>query len=413
MDTIIPHLQAIDSPQPVLCSLDGRRSNGEVISKYLIVHFTVIVGLLQLRSLQREKWQWSGLVFFIICPLVIFVRQAAAILVTLAAALYWRIRPNPESGHAFRRAPIWIWGQLPSDEPSEAQFLPINGADNPRKEFGWKHLGKAAVAGALIIQSCGTIYIYHRRLEKSATTFADDSVFRLGCAGLLIGFISVLMILDIPWLGSGIQPQSDRYGLATNDLTWLDLTLICIRGVYLEDYEILHASAPEKVPWELTFAVHAMLATIPIQFVSHFRILIGICTFHWRDLPSVTMAEILPESNVGRLAPVAAGGFTVWIVALLAGFMMKSVAKQPGTMRKLVRIAAFIGIYLILVPIVLPAISVLLLFALYTPFVDLAYWVGSVLDIIFQLSELKIWPVDMACPLLWSDPDANFLWQLA
>lgn len=413
-----------------LCPLDDRRSAAEISLKLAVVHFTTITAYCHLLSMRGEptKVICRKMTVFFIFPGSIIIQHVMAILAIFSALILVRFKKPQDSTllqSSLKRALFILFGAI-DQRPSESRL------HNSDEESMIKIIGRVIVVLALSAQCVGSCIIFARRYQHDATTIGDWRVLELAIAALLISLLTVVHLFWHP--ASRLNLNDILEQSRNNHLTYLDATLLYHWGVpalvdsdsekkdlrmrlQRESIKIFF-NAPTTFgayrvqPWEVRES------TTQIVKLFSFGGVVGTTgIFAYKSTICDTCA------STGRLGfeIVASVNQIVFIITTIiaSAILLRIVSAKafPGTW-KVVRWWRVLLRLLVLMPLglltwgLVSISSVLFLVSLVFPFWELIIFLSLTGHFAIQLIVLANWPTDLECPLLWSDPNANFLWHL-
>lgn len=378
------------------CPLDGRRTTTELLVKLFVVHFTTITAFCHVQSIRNETIVGFKLLFYLVEPLMLLAYHAVCLLALAIAAAITLFNRSIEHRAALQRAPLWLYGHCP-----KAQYQRLgNMLDPPRKERRtMKTLGRLVLATSLLVQCIGTIVLYRRRRVHDALTHVDYRVFELGCSGIVTALLWLCTELSIWPSGTPIPEWEDLQVTAIDTLMW-----------YVRDAR--SGLGPCKHRNWIAFLQNSILAFLALIVTNKFRYAALLANqsnyyleVYWnRDgaLPDGLALEGTVLSFVGPIS-MAIG---LYCGSFVFGFYLAKRVSQAKFVVPAV-IVAFVAsgiIGFMLGPL-------LLFFMAFIP--DLVVFVREWFYIVAQIHAMNSWPVNVPCPLMWSDPAANWLWALA
>lgn len=362
----------VDGLASDLCSLYGRRSSKEVWMKLFVVHLVTIAAFCHVLNLRRERILGSKLALYLLIPSTFLLAHVLAFLLLTAGVLVWIISKRPSRlGESLKRAPRLFLGSAPaSDDADEV------GHEDVEREPLLKMGGRFLLACAFLTQCCGTVALFVRRQEHKAVTGADMRMLEVACTGILTAIYWMSIIARVPAYVSSILIISDE------ETTDLDDLMLRLRG-YNPD--------PLQHVWR----------TRVNRFLGNYYL----CVFSL-ILKLVSVFDTAPPDKTKT------GNFSMTLN--WTNYLIPFGVKFVGCL--------FTGVYLLfglkgedLYPASNfgRAMIVFLLFTQSQALIVIWYLGGEWYYIGDQLKELEGWPVDKACPLLWSDPAANWIWAIS
>ena len=384
----------------IACPLADRRSNAGVLVKLFVVHFTTIAAFCHLLSIRSERVVSYKLIFYFLVPLNIFIYLGLAFATYVVALIQWYLTSDLERRTVLKRAPRWLFGIIPDEK--RVHYISMVDWDtfsqSDQGQSRWKTTGRFVIAIAFLVQCIGTIVLYARRHVHGAVTLADQRVFELGCGGIVTASLWLLTL-------SSISPFNQLVpNVETEERTRLEDIMVLLRDVQSEP---IHDPSVDDVCLLLKNGATSFFVLI-IQ--GEFALVPGLKDFF--------TGKLLQDNNTGPYWAF----YTLVMAACLSWLFVwfeisdesdEKAAKRSGTQDRLHadqnRKPAWQRpkIYLIAVLGWLPALLVLGVVAV--PVICIVTWV----KIAVELAHLEHVPLNATCPLLWSDPVADWLWALA
>lgn len=400
-----------------ICPLDNRRSPAEITLKLAVVHYTTINAYCHLLSMRGEPTRviCRKTVFFFVCPGSIIIQHILAILALVGAYVFIQfinLRDSTSLQLSPKRALVILFGKV---DQHTSQPTPQN--SDGRSVI--KTAGRVMVVLALTAQCVGSCIVFVRRHRHDAATLGDWRVFELAIAGLLISLLTVVYLL---WGSALILSPHETVELSHHRRrTYLDTTLLYLRDVpaptdshshesirtkFLLDSRRMIYNAPMIIgtvctqPWIAgQISVRSLRTLLPGGLA---RVLGILCSGAAGCDECETEDKFLDDFyHAGLLtSTVTASGF----VLLIESAKMLREWKRNGRLQALLQVIA-----VILMGAIAWGLSAMVFFLGSLPYFTFGL---LVLDLVEQLELLATWPTDLDCPLLWSDPKANFLWHL-
>lgn len=407
-----------------LCPLDDRRSASEVSLKLAVVHFTTMTAYCHLLSMRGDpaKIIIKKMMLFFIFPGSIIIQHVIGILAIIDTSIVVRFKKPLDSAllrSSLKRAPFILFGAI-DQHPSEPRPQSSN------EESLLKILGRLVVILALGAQCVGSCVVFARRYRYDAATIADWRVLELAIAALLICLLTVVHLLWHP----SLRLNSDEILEAFQDkhLTYLDSILLHGWGVpalvdscsskdegsrlWQQTFDLFFGalitfSAYLSKPWEVQ---DGLLSVVRRLF---FGGLVGKMSLFADLNPTCDeCAQRLWYEICAYLCQIVCFAMILGSSAVLLAWILVSV------MGKAVRSGPILLRVVLLIPLSIFAcgLASVLWFILFMGIIS-SVWVAlmcfnQIGQLVIQLIVLAYWPTDQECPLLWSDPNANFLWHL-
>lgn len=401
-----------------LCPLDDRRSAAEIWLKLAVVHFTTMTAYCHLLSMRGEPTRaiCTKTMLFLFCPGSIIIQHILAILAFVGAYVvvqFINLKDSTPLQLPLKRALVILFGRIDRCSSQSA----LRNSDGRRSVI--KTIGRLTVVLALTTQSIGSCIIFVRRHKHDAATLGDWRVLELAIAALLISLLTVVYLLWEPTLR--LSPHETAQLSHHRHRTYLDAVLLYLRGM------------PAPTDSDACESIRARFRQDFIRIVLDAPTIIGIfCTQPWiarREMVRV-LRSFLPGGLVGVLSifgcdgcgiraenkPMEAVCQAAFFVTTVSPSTMLVLTASANTLRKRKRIGWPQALLQVLGFILIGLLSwglLALIFVLsYIMAAPSFTFISLVLDLIEQLELLAAWPTDLECPLLWSDPKANFLWHL-
>lgn len=407
-----------------LCPLDDRRSAAEVSLKLAIVHFTTITAYCHLLSLRAEPARVICIktVLFLMCPGLIIIQHILAILAIVGAYILVRFSklqdPTPLQS-TLRRAPVILLGRI-DPCPPKSRLHSSNG------DSVIKTIGRVTVVLAVTAQCIGSCIIFVRRQEHGAITLADWRVLELATASLLVSLLTVVYLLWQPRLRLSPKDALDlSYSIRR---TYLEGALLYLRDVPATT----DSGLPQGTDFLWDFPRFVLGSTIAFVLYCVQPWTARLARASWKPLVlSGGMFRELRQFSSGEAGcDGCATGFISNCIASLfqTGFLGFSLALPAIILRAeggnthvikclgirprqaFLRRLAVIPIGLVTWGLVVH--TLFLSMPILSPLWNIYIFISQMVDSAGQLRMLATWPTSVECPLLWSDPEANFLWHL-
>lgn len=419
-----------------LCPLDDSRSVAEIILKLAVVHFTTMTAYCHLLSMRGEpiKVICRKMVIFLFFPGSIIIHHAMAILAIFSAFILVRFRKFQDSAllqASLKRAPFILFGAI-NQQPSSQPKVNISNGESIAKI-----IGRIVVVLALSAQCIGSCIIFARRHQHDATTIADWRVLELAIAALLISLLTVVHLLWHPALRLNLDEMLEQS--QNSHLTYLDTLLLYFLGVATPVGS--GSSKDERTLWlrRATGAYFNTPATFaaywaqPLQARKQINSLLHLFSrgglLGTLDIMDYKSTICRPGASTGQCS--SAGRLVFEIIASINQILFFTISiMYSATILRIISVKVFRVRWravrwwriflevLILMPLCVltwALISVLSILAFMgVPFL---FWIVGmfffhIASLVFELIVLANWPTELACSLLWSDPNANFLWHL-
>lgn len=409
-----------------LCPLEDRRSAAELSLKLAVVHFTTITAYCHLLSMRGEptKVICKKITVFFIFPGFIIVQHVMAILAIFSAFVWVRFKKLQDSTllrSSLKRAPFILFGAIDQHDSQSR----VHSSDEESKV---KTIGRVIVVLALSAQCIGSCIIFARRYQHDATTIGDWRVLELAIAALLISLLTVVHLLWHPAQRASLKSHN-------NHLTYLDATLLYHWGLgvltlvdsdpskdprrkWLRESIRIFFNVPTTFgaywlqPWEVRKPIMQLMQ---LFFSGGLVGMTGIFDYKSAFCDECSSTGRLVFEIIASLNQIVF--FTMTLISSAILLLVVSVNAFPGKWR-VVRwwwVLLRMLVLILLGPLswALDSILCFLFFvAISFPVWNLILFLSQIGHSVVQLIRLANWPTDLECPLLWSDPDANFLWHL-
>jgi hypothetical protein len=464
----------MNTTEAVPCPLDGRRSIAELWCKTVAVHFTTTAIFCHLLSIRRQSvFSWK-LVFYVLAPWLIFIQNGLALIFILFTPLVNNFLPPARRANPWR-ALCWLFGSLPlppGSPVSSPQSLSVSctnlgralvaagilvqcsftiylysrrrsfdpeavtKADRKVFELGCAGLfvGTLWIAQVLGIQPFAGLVppsIEHRRLEPNPENLEgpaiqasrNDIELLEGHGNPQPGTNSSIHPIDDAADGHEPPPEQPPEHTDTenqplfesvNILTRLDDLMFFFRDIAFVDPP---SSSARK--W-YTPLISYFTPFSTTSWLRHILVL-GVLALMTRQIdlvPLLNLDSVLVFLQVGAYS----GGSILFLVAIGAtvdwsnqhqghGYQRVPQGLQPAQGQKKSWLWHF-GMHLFAWVVLLS--RYILAGGIFVA--GLAAWflcMYAFVDTFLQIQRLADWPTDQACPMLWSDPNANWVWAVA
>ena len=354
-----------------LCPLDNRRESREFLVKLFVVHFTAVGSFFHLLHLRHESIVTAAPVLYLLCPLGFVAQHALAlcVLVLFNAGLILLKRRQTDWSESLRKPMAWLTGKFISHE----RVPPMQIENETRSEEHYAiRAGHVLLVIAFLVQCAGsiTLYIRRRTYDLHAVTFVDQMVFELAVSGLLVGLLT---------LWSMLNPAAYRLGtVSEGSATGLDKAMVIIGhryGSFIAKFKVFDKNT--------TFLRSCFAAILSgLLFV-----VLGELKMRW-----------FPQG--WYFASIDDGFMKVFIILVRIMIVLLFFAGVKNSKTIALFIAFFVG---------LPVVVVMCSF----PIMVCGVGINRYVRLLIQIRDLQNWPVDRACPMLWKDALADFIWWLA
>ena len=239
--------------------------------------------------------------------------------------------------------------------------------------------GRFLLACAFLAQCCGTVALFVRRQKHDAVTWADTRILEVGCTGILTAIYWMLVAARVPVYVQPIPAVSE------DDKTDLDELILRLRGYNPAPGQNLWATRVIRFLGNYYLCVFALLIKLVYVLDAEPPEKAKISGFSFENMTLRWINYFLPFL-------IKLGGY-IMAIRYLVGEPPVPAGWYP-TSRSARGFLIFVLFSQSMAPVVL------------------YYLVMEWKQILDQLHEFERWPVDKACPLLWSDPAANWVWAI-
>jgi hypothetical protein len=373
----------------VLCPLDGRRSSQELYVKFFIVNFTTITFYLHFVRRRDTHPDWA-LLFFFLAPLNLVFLYALAILVIFGryglGIFYSRLRHRRQSvSRDTLTTPLrWLFGKArcPPSLPDMEENTP------PRPLTLSSATRSAVVNGAFLTQCAGCVFLYRRRRQHHAVTLVDQKIFEAATGGLIVGVLNTCRSFLLPTFNDFV-PSNDN-------MTKMDRFALTCR----DSYGRLFRGSDEASSLQLLIMKNAVISFIVLilsmdtGLFSKYHMLYDRLRDRYRENPAYLIIFCYP---------------TLMYAGIIL-FLFYEKLKERGSCNMLTKYPL-----LLLIICSVPAVLAfaLIMIVSYGIFYVLCMWILSYVSAFDQVVRLSATPQNVTCPLLWSDPVAQWVWALA
>ena len=399
MNSTFPGANSTDA---LLCPFDNRRSSKELWVKLFVVHLTTIGAFCHVLSVRREPIISWKLAFFILVPYSIFAYHVLFLVAVLVAFGYLFVntllnKPSEETKDSLWRAPRWLFGKVPDESEVGYQMLPSTEQAPPQaheRQSRWKKVGRILLACPFLAQCIGTAVLYARRQSHHAVTFADQRVFELGCTGIITALYWLADTIELP-------PFSKSAPTASDATTALDKTMVMLRDCQAKPLLL----TDDELPRLMSFLKNGAICFIILLIQQKLRLFQTVYAIF-------TNAESTPDDSFIDFFLVIIGISFGGLLSVLGccGTPRSKTSMRLGRKRNKDDTRPWWMFFLCPVGLLVLWFPALVIFGGFIVFIfGPIDWV----NIADQISVLDAWPTNTSCPLLWSDPAANWIWALA
>lgn len=404
-----------------LCPPDESRTSRELIVKLVVAHLTGVTAFCNLVSLRKDPLDSIEPILFFVSPLIVLVQTALGLALMIFDFVIKVIKsPSSirEQGQLLERR--WRILFCPRAEPKvetlEMSHDGLIGTPSEKnswrannEESAWVWLGRTIITFGTLFQCAATIFLYNRRIElhgKESLTVADNRCFEIAVGSAFVSVLSIALLLRFPGFAK-LAPEAEYKKEPREDA----LYLFC-RGdprrctcwyqfIYIKD-----------------FGSESTAATFFWCFLStSYNGTSIVVTIIKTAYPGLYEAFVTQEGDHISMFDFYRN------LAIVSGILLTIVISFTRRVEKN-------DTFWSLIPLILAALSSIVLMCLGTVFIlypFLIIWfpgmlsgVGSILFI--RIKELKMLlgqpPFALAsdefpaCPALWKDPMAEYLWSL-
>ncbi|KAF4997425.1 hypothetical protein FDECE_12076 [Fusarium decemcellulare] len=395
-----------------LCPLDDIRTSRELITKFVIAHFTAVTAFCHYLSLRNYDLATVEPILFLLCPLIVIVQTLIGLLLVngaLVSNLLVNRTPLREALNKYSHHLRMQFGKRPVTWPSHRMARSSTGSleaggptETTRSTLAKFYLtiGRLLVVFGVLFQCVASIFLYARRIDKQgweSLSVVDFRSFELAIGGATVAILSIALLLNIPGFA---QPAPDP---PYESCDHIELLLPMLRG----------DTRRSRRWWYLPHAPEHNIGEWPMM-------LYGLC-------------HIACMSN----------GFPV-VIRRSHWLLGELVMRESLYLARYVFVPALLGVLLAVVELTkrltrkgkAAGISVLLQMLSYPPLTYLGFTILTPLAMLISLgmaegifvvlwtkgNELYSFSSELAfaaapdklqaCPTLWKDPVSDYLWSL-
>lgn len=417
-----------------ICPVDDRRSVAEISLKLAVVHFTTLTAYCHFLSIRGEPTKVISrkMILFFVFPSSIIIQHVMAIVAIVSALILVPFKKSPDSmllWSSVKRAPVVLFGAI-DQRPSESFQRSSN------RESVVKITGRVVVVLALITQCIGSCIIFARRYahDPDAITIADSRVLDLAIATLLVSLLTIVHLVCQPAprfnpheiLEQSKSPDSGGF-------TYLDAVLFRFREVPVTADSDVREDSRLRAKWQRDgLDVYCNATTTIAAYWAQPRENRKTLFSQLRLYTSGGLAGTLGIFGDKRTFCddcAARLGFDIFYSVFQISFVTASAFFAAVELRR-ISSCAFPRIWtgtgwsriawrlLVLLPLFILGCgfatvrcSLIFITTLFPIWIVIMF-LYLLLNLVIQFMRLVYWPTDLECPLLWSDPQANFLWHL-
>ncbi|KAL2672263.1 hypothetical protein Neosp_012964 [[Neocosmospora] mangrovei] len=409
-----------------LCPPDASRTSRELIVKLVVAHLTGVTAFCNLVSLRKDPLDSIEPILFFVSPLIVLTQTALG-LVLMAYDFLRRVITSPSSIREQGRLLERRWRilfcpraepKVETEEMSQDGFIGTPSERKPwrsnHEESAWVRLGRTIVTLGTLFQCSATIFLYNRRIElhgRESLTIADHRCFEIAVGSAFVSILSIALLLRFP---AFTQPAPEtEYKKEPNE----DALYLFCRGdprrckywyqfIYIKDFG--NESTAATYFWCLLSSSYNGALIVMITIKTTYPGLYE--AFVTQEGDHISMFDFY--RNVAIIF-----GVLLTIVIAVTKRVEKNGIKNNISLLSLIPLA-----FSALSSIILVCLG--MLFILY-PFMMIWFpgmlsGVGSILFV-----KIKEWKMLLAqppfapaseefpaCPALWKDPMAEYLWSL-
>ncbi|KAH7321767.1 hypothetical protein BKA65DRAFT_512972 [Rhexocercosporidium sp. MPI-PUGE-AT-0058] len=376
MNTSIPALD--------LCSIDGRRTSKELYIKIFVVHFIVITAYCHLLSVRSENViSWRPLHFFI-TTLNVIVKLGSGLIAIVLAYCYTFVSNAETLSSPFSL----LLGDVSHINRGATNYCPLSTSSHPPRGNVFpdsnklaQTIGRVLVVLAFKVQCIGALILYHRRRQHDAVTQTDQRIFELSCSGLVIAITTLGVILKIP-----VFRKRTPHIIGTV----LETVILYLRVEQIDThrYTLDFDTFVREIPPTKSFYKENALSLLIFVASSRFDLLGAMKRVAAGDfIKSNPESVFWPEDTTLFMLLLALYLIVVMRVLCVYRWFGLEDIRDGITAVAFLSCFCFVPVYMVTVR---------------------DFW-----RMFKQIRELEAWPVDVECPMLWSDPYANYIWWLA
>lgn len=361
--------------------------------KLLVVHLTTIYAFCHLLRIRGEAIFSMKLIFYILTPLASLMEHGLALLAIGLSSLL-----NLSKGGRRKRLYRALRLLFGVARPTRDVYVPLSTTEpaetsaDSKTQRSCRSLGHVFMVLAFLVQCIGTMVLYHHRRQHNSLTAVDERVFDLGCSGLLTGVLTLGLELGLPPFAVSAADADD------DSETEFDKFVLILRGKAIQP--IIHPHDDDfkyAVFWEKAFV--SFLTLLALKKIK--------LPWMYKELPSDMEDGTLFLQLVTTIWPALTGGGVggFWVAA----FVVRDLWKDVGKWVRVFLLVISPMIALIASPFT-AAVGIILL----SPLTLIFYCIVESSKTLGQILDLSAWPTNIPCsPLLWNDPQANWIWWLA
>ncbi|UPK99638.1 hypothetical protein LCI18_010573 [Fusarium solani-melongenae] len=404
-----------------LCPLDASRTSRELVVKLVVAHLTGVTAFCNLVSLRKDPLDSIEPILFFVSPLIVLVQTAfglALMIFDFATKVIKSPSSIREQGQLLERRWRILFcpraeSKVETLEMSQGGFIGTPSEKNSwrsnREESARVRLGRTMVTFGTLFQCSATIFLYNRRIElhgEESLTVADHRCFEIAVGSAFVSVLSIALLLRFPGFTKP-APEAEYKKELKEDALYL-----------------FFRSDPRRCSCWYQFI-----------YIKEFGSDSTAATFFWCFLSTSYNGASIVVTAIKTTYPGLYEAFVTQEgdhismfgfyrnLAIVSGVLLTFTTSVSRRVEKN-------DTFWSLIPLVLAALSTMALLCLGAVFIlypFLIIWypgmlsgVGSILFI--RIKELKMLlkqpPFALAseefpaCPALWKDPIAEYLWSL-
>ncbi|KAJ4328104.1 hypothetical protein N0V84_001472 [Fusarium piperis] len=216
-----------------LCPPGDGRTSSELIVKLIVAHLTGVTAFCNLVSLRNDSLKSIEPILFFASPLIVLVQTALG-LASMLSEFVIRVIRSPssirEQGRLLERR--WRILLCPRAEPKvETWEMSQDGnlgapseKRSPQPNYdgsAWVRMGRTIITFGTLFHCAATIFLYNRRIEqhgKESLTVADNRCFEIAVGSAFVSLLSIALLLRFPGFTQAApeteykkEPNEDRF----------------------------------------------------------------------------------------------------------------------------------------------------------------------------------------------------------
>lgn len=250
----------------------------------------------------------------------------------------------------------------------------------------------------------GSIFLYARRRQRSAVTQLDQKVFETALGGLAVGVLNTCRSLSLPTFDEYV-PSDDTTTDSSSSKTKIDRFALLCRDSCRKS---LLAFDGEDAPHWARFFKNLYITAVILLLTADSDFFSGFYIFY---AMSVERFHLDPDSSYVIL------GLFAFMVAMIGGMIAYTIYRSEKEEGKRNMLNRYPVLMLILYPIsvALTGVSIMigLVLIIAGVYALMVSWSMSYVRAFVEVANFTATPLNETCPLLWSDPVAQWVWGLA